>query len=466
MKLTFWGATRQVTGSMHLVTLDSGYNILLDCGLQYEKGDPFELNATFPFNPSEIDLLILTHAHIDHSGNIPTLIKQGYKGQILCTEPTAALVENLLHDSVNVQMAESKSKRKGSRGRHRIRNQEVLYGQKDVLNTLDRIVTVKFKQVFKINGELEMVLYPAGHILGAASVQLRIKEEGRLKTLGFTGDLGKTGAKIVVDPEPMPQLDYLITECTYGNRLHTAVDSAEEELYRHVKKNCIDAPGRLVIPAFSVGRTQAILFTLNQLYVQGKLNGITVFSDSTLGILSTRVHAQYDEFLNQETKDFFGRYGDLFEFPNLRIIQTESDQKAMQYHSGPCIIVSSAGMIEGGRIQQHVRNNIQDPLCTILIAGYCAEGTLGHRLLMGQPTIQIKNRECPVYARIRSTDVFSAHPDREGLTEYLNASKNEQLKHVFLVHGESGSMNEFAGYLTTLGFKGVTIPERGDQFTL
>lgn len=464
MNLTFWGAARQVTGSMHLITLQSGYKVLLDCGLQYERGEPIELNENFPFEPAEIDLLILTHAHIDHSGNIPTLIKKGYKGQVICTEPTAALVENLLNDSVNVQLAESKANRRNFKG-GKIQ-QRSLYGQKDVLVTLERVVTLGFKKQFKINSELSMTFFPAGHILGAASVLLEVNENGNTKRIGFTGDLGNENSKIVVDPEPMPDLDYLISESTYGNRLHSATLSAEDELFKHVKKNCIDAPGRLVIPAFSVGRTQAILFTLNQLYTQGKLNGITVFTDSTLGILSTKVHEKYDAYLNKETKDFYQQYGDLFDFPNLRIIQTESDQKQLTYHSGPSIIVSSAGMIEGGRIQQHVRNNIQNPLCTILIAGYCAEGTLGHRLLLGQPTIKIRNKESAVYARIKATDVFSAHPDRDGLVKYLKASDNPSLKTIFLVHGEEKSMLAFGTYLSETGLNKISIPVRGDSVIL
>ena len=465
MDITFWGATRQVTGSMHLLTLNSGYKILIDCGLRYEQGDAFEINDEFPFEPSSINLLVLTHAHIDHSGNIPTLIKRGYNGQVICTEPTAALVENLLKDSVNVQLSESKSKRRG--GNFNKNRPIPLYGQVHVSTALDRLLTLSFKKTFKINDQVSVTFYPAGHILGAASVLVEVIENGVTKRIGFTGDLGKLKSKIVVDAEPMPDLDYLICESTYGNRLHSALSTPEDELFKYIKKNCIDAPGRLVIPAFSVGRTQAILFTLNQLYVKGKLKGIKVFTDSPLGILSTKVHEKYDDYLNEESKIFIKEHGGLlFDFPNLRIIQTESDHKELAYHSGPSIIVSSAGMIEGGRIQQHVRNNIQNPLCTILIAGYCAEGTLGHRLLQGQPTIKIKNKDSPVYARVASTDVFSAHPDRDGLYKYINEINNKNLKKIFLVHGDEKAMESFAGFLSQKEFQNVVIPYRGDKFKL
>ncbi|MFM9946255.1 MAG: MBL fold metallo-hydrolase, partial [Bacteroidia bacterium] len=309
MEITFWGATRQVTGSMHLLTLNSGFKILIDCGLTYERGDAIEMNDNFPFEPSSVNLLVLTHAHIDHSGNIPTLIKRGYNGQVLCTEPTAALVENLLKDSVNVQLADSKGKNRKANNAKGM----VLYGQVQVSTAIDRLVTLPFKKTFKINDKVNITFYPAGHILGAASVLVEVIEEGKTKRIGFTGDLGKLNSKIVVDSEPMPDLDYLITESTYGNRLHSVTLPAKDELYKYVKKNCVDSPGRLVIPAFSVGRTQAILFTLNQLYTEGKLKGIKVFTDSPLGILSTKVHEKYGDYLNQESKDFANIHGGLFD---------------------------------------------------------------------------------------------------------------------------------------------------------
>ncbi len=464
MNITFWGAARQVTGSMHLITLNSGFKILIDCGLHYERGDAIELNDDFPFEPSSINSLVLTHAHIDHSGNIPTLIKRGYNGQILCTEPTAALVENLLKDSVNVQLAESKSNRR--KGKFNKNKPAPLYSQAQVVTAIDRLITLSFKKIFRINNEVSITFYPAGHILGAASVLVEVNENRITKRIGFTGDLGKLNSKIVVNSEAMPDLDYLVCESTYGNRLHSIASSPQDELYKYIKKNCIDSPGRLVIPAFSVGRTQAILFTLNQLYVEGKLKGIKVFTDSPLGILSTLVHEKYDDYLNEETKVFYKSHGNLFDFPNLRTIQTESDQKEMAYHTGPYIIVSSAGMAEGGRIQQHVRANIQNPLCTILIAGYCAEGTLGYRLLQGQSTIKIKNKESAIYARIASTDVFSAHPDRDGLFNYISETKNENLKKIFLVHGEEQNIDEFKNFLLNKGLENIVIPHKGDSFLL
>ncbi|MCB9251108.1 MAG: MBL fold metallo-hydrolase [Flavobacteriales bacterium] len=463
MKLNFWGAAKQVTGSMHQLVLKSGYNVLIDCGLQYERGDSLEVNHDLPVNPKEVDLILLTHAHIDHSGNIPTFIKKGYDGNIICTEPTYALAESLLSDSVNVQLAESKP---GKNKRKWVRHTSVLYGQKDVNHAMNKTLTYPFLKWFEVNEELRFMFYPAGHILGAASILLEIRERNTITRIGFTGDLGQINAKIVVDPMPMPELDYLVSESTYGNRLHKNEFSPEEELERYIQKNCINIRGRIVIPAFSVGRTQAILFTLNKLYRKGILKGIRVFTDSKLGIQSTKIHAAYDSYLNEEAKKFIEEYGSLFEFPELRVIQTESEQKEMAYHSGPSIIVSSAGMIEGGRIQQHIRNNIQNPMCTILIAGYCAKGTLGYRLLQGQNSVKIKNKEHAVFAKIRSTDVFSAHPDRTGLVDYIKNSESGKLKKIFLVHGEAQNMTEFGEFLGEQINTEIVIPEKGMSFEI
>ncbi len=463
MNITFWGAAKQVTGSMYLLTLDSGYTILVDCGLNYEKGVDLQSNEKFPFEPSSVQLLLLTHAHIDHSGNIPTLIKRGFKGQILCTEPTLALAENLLKDSVNVQMAESRSRRKKS---GKSRDIKALYGQFDVEKTIERMVTVTFNKTFQVNEEVKVTFYPAGHILGAASILIEAGKGDKLKRIGFTGDLGKKGAKLVVDSQAMPDLDYLICESTYGDRKHQNTGKAEDELYKYVKACCIDSPGRLVIPAFSVGRTQAILFVLNQLYQKGLLGNIKVFTDSPLGILSTKIHNEFDDYLNEEAKSFLKKHKALFEFPSLSIVKSEADQKAMSYHGGPSIIVSSAGMIEGGRIQQHVRNNIQNPLGIILIAGYCATGTLGHRLLHGSGSVTINHKEQPVYAKIRATDIFSAHPDKDGLLNYLEESKLKASAKVFLVHGEEKGLLAFAHFLKEKIKNPIIIPEIGSKFEI
>jgi metallo-beta-lactamase family protein len=460
MKLTFHGAARQVTGSMYLLELASGYSVLIDCGLNYEKDVPREENANFPFDPEDIDLVVLTHAHIDHSGNLPTLFAKGFEGQILCTEPTWALSDILLTDSANIEAKRVNKKRKKKAPTRR------LYGYKQVMDVVDHMVTLQFNEPFKVNDQLSVELIPAGHILGAASVIFTVTEKGKTKRLGFTGDLGKSDAKIVVPPTPMQDLDYLVLEGTYGSRFHKEERSAEETLLEHIQKTCVDQPGRLIIPAFSVGRTQAILFTINKLFRDGKVKNIRVFTDSPLGISSGNIHDDYVEFMNDEAREFVRQYRDLFRFPQLDIVEDKEDEENMRKTYEPSIIVSSAGMLDGGRIQRHIANNVQNPQCTILIAGYCTPGTLGADLLEGKKTVRIGKHDRDVYARISSTDVFSAHPDQTELVSYAKSVQQKStLKQVFLAHGEEESLLIMKDVLSA-DFESVTVPKRNESFDL
>lgn len=472
MNITFWGAARQVTGSMYQIKLDNGYNILLDCGLDYENREDFDANnRNFPFLPEEIDLLILTHAHVDHSGNLPNLIRQGYRGQILCSEPTVELTYNLLLDSLNVQRIESSRKngaRKNKKNRFVKKSKSeqaaTLYGRADVEKTLEAMVSIGFYQPFQVNEDITVELYEAGHILGAASVRLTIRENGLSKTIGFTGDLGNYGSKLVKDPQPMKDLDYLVCESTYGARLHNSSSSdAESVLLEYVQNTCVKYKGKLVIPAFSVGRTQSIIFTFNQLYVQGKLPGVKIYTDSPLAIRTTRMYAAHTGMLNREAADFYAEHGNLFSFPDLYAIENDNDSRMISLMPEPAVIISAAGMVEGGRIQEHVKNNIGDPYSTVLIAGYCAEGTLGAELLKGRPTVKVSKRMRQVYAKIARTDVFSAHPDREGLLRYFKDVNAAGLKKLFLVHGEYAGMQSLKQHS---GLEQIEMPAAGDTYYL
>ena len=408
MKYTCWGAAKQVTGSMHLLELESGYKILVDCGIDYEDKDNKEINAHFQFNPRDIDVLLLTHAHIDHSGNIPNLVKQGFKGEIICTEPTAFLLDKLWIDSVNIQ-----------NNNHNRRQTTRLYGFKEVKDANEQLLTVNFNQNVSLNSEVSFAFYEAGHIIGAASIRIEVKEEDTLKTIGFTGDLGNPGSKLIVDPTPMKGLNYLVTETTYGNREHKEKRSPEDVLIEYVTKTCVDQEGRLIIPAFSVGRTQSILFTLKKLFNEGKLPSVRVFADSPLALASSNIHNRFSDYLNDEAKNYKLVDGSLFDFKSLYLIEDKSDVEDMELYRDSCIIVSSAGMLEGGRIQHHISDHIQNPSCTILIAGFCSPGTLGAQLLEGRSTIRVKGNDKYVFAKIDQTDVFSAHPDTHGLQDYF-----------------------------------------------
>ena len=459
MKLTIWGAAQQVTGSMHLLQTEN-YNILIDCGLDYEKGTYQEENEFFPFDPSTIDVVILTHAHIDHSGNLPTLVKLGFEGQVLCTPPTADLTEILLFDSVNIFLSKQNRKPKRGRGNY---GPKPLYLHKHVMETVDRFVTIGFNKTFKINGNIELIFIPAGHLLGAAAVTLSITENGINKKIGFTGDVGRKNYPVLVDPEALPPLDYLVSESTYGGRLHTNDTTLQEKLIETIQETCIKSPGRLIIPAFSIGRTQSLVFTLNQIFSKGLLPPVQIFVDSPLANFATDIYRKHHQLVNDEAKAFYQIKGDEFEFENLIYVQDRKESESVMNYLEPCIIISSAGMLEGGRIQDHLYHNIQNYYCTILFIGYCAKGTLGYKLLSGAPIVRIKDREMMVYATIRQTDLLSGHGDHNDLVKTIK--QTGQPKKVFLVHGEDKSLQSLSLALQADGFN-VEVPERGEVFEL
>ncbi|SDS96537.1 metallo-beta-lactamase family protein [Mucilaginibacter mallensis] len=463
MKLTIHGAARQVTGSMHLLQVDK-YKILVDCGLDYEKDHNIQMNEDFPFDPVEIDLVILTHAHIDHSGNLPTLVRLGFEGQILCTPPTADLTELLLMDSVSIFMR--KAQKKGKRGKSKFNSGgQPLYLQKHVMDTVERFVTIGFNRPFRVNGDIELTFIPVGHLLGAAAAVLKINDNGTEKSIAFTGDIGRKNYPVLNDPESLPQVDYLVTESTYGGRFHSKGKSVEETLVEVIEKACIKEQGRMIIPAFSIGRTQSLVFALNKIFSSGLLPPVKVFVDSPMASMATGIYRKYHNLVNQEAQDFYKNQGDEFEFDNLTYVETLKDSRQVSNYFEPCIIISSAGMLEGGRIQDHLFYNIQNYYCTILFIGYCAKGTLGHRLLRGDSIVHIKDRDLAVYATIKQTDVLSAHGDHEDLTNVVHQQDKTKNKSVFLVHGETESMQALADSLEFDEYK-VVIPEKGISYEL
>lgn len=468
MKITFWGAAKQVTGSMHMLTLDNGYKILVDCGLNYEqKRDMHDGAFRFPFNAADIDVVVLTHAHIDHSGNLPALVHHGFRGHILCTPATADLTRYLLFDSANIQWQEYKQ-RLARAGKNRRNNvPKPMYMEKQVEETMDRIVTLPFNKKFSINEEVSIELIEAGHLLGAASVVVESKKGDRMQRIGFTGDLGRSYAELIRTPVPMTNLDYLVSETTYGGRKHRSAANSEEELMRYIEDTCIRVRGRLIIPAFSVGRTQSIVHVLNRLEKKGLLPPVKVFVDSPLAVRTTHVYEQYPMLLNKEASAFVRDHDSLFDFDRLYWVDEPGAHDELMQYTESCIIVSAAGMVEGGRIQEHVRNNIQNPFSTILIAGYCAEGTLGYRLLQGMRSVTINGRDYPIYAKIASTDVFSSHPDQDEIFNYIKACDHPGLKKVFLVHGDEPNLVAMKDKLENSGMQAtVEIPDPQDQYTL
>jgi len=463
MRLTIHGAARQVTGSMHLLEVGQ-YKILIDCGLDYEKDRSIQSNEDFPFNPADIDVVVLTHAHIDHSGNLPTLVRLGFNGQILCTPPTADLTELLLLDSVSIFMHKAQKGRKHRKGKFNTGAQP-LYLQKHVMDTVERFVPIGFNRPFRINGNIELTFVTVGHLLGAAAAVFKVTEDGIEQSIAFTGDVGRKNYPVLDDPQPLPDVDYLVTEATYGGRYHTKDRTVEQALIETIEKACIKEQGRLIIPAFSIGRTQSLVYSLNKIFSSGLLPPVKVFVDSPLAMRSTEVFRKYHSLVNKEAQDFYNRRGDEFEFDNLEYVETLKDSRQVSNYFEPCVIISSAGMLDGGRVQDHLFHNIQNYYCTILFIGYCAKGTLGHRLLRGDPIVHIKDRDMAVYATIKQTDVLSAHGDHEDLMDTVRQMDKQKLKKVFLVHGEVVSMDALASALEGEGYV-VTVPEKGVSYLL
>lgn len=475
MNLQFLGASRQVSGSMYLLEVND-YRILIDCGLDLEKKleytpNPEEFsNRYFPFEASMINLMVLTHAHIDHSGSIPVLYREGFEGQILCTPPTADLTGILLYDSANLNLKKVKAAQGNSRRKQKkmdfLLSKGDLYFPKDVDETLENFVTLNFQRKFRITDEISVTFYQAGHLLGAAHVVFEIFENGQKKTLAFSGDIGRHDYPLHVDPVKLPPVDYLIMESTYGNRIHQDTDNPKEALYSIIKSTCMDKAGRLIIPAFSVGRTQAVLFSLNQLIEEGRIPAIRVFTDSPLGKSSTKIYQKYLSYLNPEARDFYGETSTLFDFENLVFMQSEKESQAIDNYREPCIIISSSGMISGGRVEYHIAQNLENAYATILLIGYAAEGTLGRELLEQKPTVIIKNKEYRLNAKVEKIDVFSGHADKEGLLQFAQNQQPDQIKKIFLVHGDQPSMFDFQKDLQDLGFRDVICPEKYELFNL
>ncbi|KQS30804.1 MBL fold metallo-hydrolase RNA specificity domain-containing protein [Dyadobacter sp. Leaf189] len=472
MKLTFWGAAQQVTGSMFLLESDD-YRILIDCGSDFDldeigrKNRYEEQKGVFPFEPSLINTVLLTHAHIDHSGNIPNLYKEGFEGRVVCTEPTMALTSLLLKDAANLHQKRLNARQGSSKKRGK--KKEVpkdYYVEKHVIEAMDNFVPVAFGNRYRIADNVTVTFYPAGHLLGAAHIVLEVYENGEKKRLCFSGDIGRKNYPLLIDPQEVPQVDYLVCESTYGNRLHENTGTPVDALADVIKRTCIDIPGRLIIPSFSVGRTQALLYTLNQLYLDKSFPFIKVFSDSPLAHSSTKVYQKHARMLNREARDFQEDNDMLFDFENLIYLESADASRAVSNYNEPCIIISSSGMVQGGRVEQHVEANIGNPYATILMIGYASEGTLGWRLLNGQDTISIRGKQLPVLANIEKIDVFSGHGDQNDLLRFVKMQDPEKLKRVFLVHGEQQSMAEFQSKIQENGFKSVEIPVRGTTYEL
>jgi metallo-beta-lactamase family protein len=468
MKIAFHGAARTVTGSKHLLTLQNGKQILLDCGMFQGMGKETDaLNRDFGFDPSTIDFMILSHAHIDHSGLIPKLVKEGFRGQIYCTPATKELASILMEDSADIQRDDAKFMNKRLRAKN-LPPIEPLYDQDDVAAAVKLFRVVDYDRHFNIDDQVELLFTDAGHIIGSAAVNIMVKENNRQKHFTFSGDVGRYRDIILKSPQNFPQAGVILLESTYGNRLHEDAVSSPDQLWQWIEKTCLKKKGKLIIPAFSVGRTQEILFSINALEEDGrwKKAGIPVYVDSPLSIEATEVVKSHPENFNKEIQELLKTDKDPFGFQGLHYIKTVDESKELNFRPGPCIIISASGMADAGRIKHHIANNINNPNNTILIVGYCEPGSLGGKLMSGAKEVRIYGEFHDVVAEVGVMRSMSAHGDYDDLCQFLACQDPQLVDKLFLVHGEYDVQEDFRNKLIKKGFLDVEIPERHTEWGL
>jgi metallo-beta-lactamase family protein len=466
MILTFKGAAKTVTGSKHIITTQQGKKILLDCGLyQNSAKDNDELNSHLGFNPAEIDAVILSHAHIDHSGNLPLLVKLGFTGKIYATPATRDLCEVMLMDSAHIHENDMVflNKRRAKMGKPPLKP---LYTTKDAGKCMKHFYTVPYHNEFVINDEVSFNFTDAGHILGSAVVNLAIKDLNKIIHVCFTGDIGRPHDLIIKAPEKFRQADYIICESTYGNRLHDDAAMAAEKLLQVVLETCVEKKGKLLIPAFSLGRTQEVVYTLDRLKTQGLLPAIKVFVDSPLSMNATDIMRKYSDSFNEEIQKYMEIDDDPFGFKNLIYIQDAEESKALNELKEPCIIISASGMMEAGRIKHHLHNNIGKENCTLLVVGFVPPNSLGHRLLRGDKQVRIFGEVHDVKMQIKAINSYSAHADYTEIIDFLSCQNKADLKKIFLVHGNEDVMFDFKTKLIESGFSNIEIPDLNDYYEL
>ncbi|MGZ3932897.1 MAG: MBL fold metallo-hydrolase RNA specificity domain-containing protein, partial [Bacteroidia bacterium] len=424
-----------------------------------------ELNRNLGLDPQSIDAVILSHAHIDHSGNLPLLVKQGFTGPIYCTPATLDVCKLLLVDSAHIHESDVIfiNKRRRKKGLPDIKP---LYTVSDAERSLKFFRPVKFNEVCHVNEEVSFSFSPNGHIIGSAAVHISVHESGKTTTLAFTGDIGRYADPILPPPEAFGQADYIISESTYGNRLHEAGSDAETKFLSIVLETCVKNRGRLVIPAFSLGRTQEVLYMINKLENKGVLPAIKIYVDSPLSTHATEVVKKHRECFNEELKAYLKNDPDPFGFPHLKYIEDATASKALNQLKEPCIIISASGMADAGRVKHHIANAVGDPRNAILIMGYCAPRTLGAKLLAHEKQVHIFGEYYSVKAKVEAILSYSAHADYNEILKFLSCQAKQKVKRIFLVHGESAAKVSLKDKLLAEGYADVSIPLKGESFHL
>lgn len=463
MRVTFYGAAQTTTGSMHELEI-AGTRCLLDCGLyQGKRKEAFERNRHLPFDPSALPWVLLSHAHIDHSGNLPTLVRQGFRGQILATAATRDLCELMLRDSAHLQEKDVQhvNKKRARQGKNLF---EPLYTENDIDPTLERFRTVSYGEEVPLGDGLTVRFHDAGHILGSSLISLQWRYQGSPRRLLFTGDLGRPNMPILRDPEVVRDVDVLITESTYGEREHPPMADVTGRLKGFVE-DIVAQRSKLLIPSFSVGRTQQVLYYLHRLYREGRICPVPVYVDSPLSVRATEVHRRHPECFDTETLAELLEGDDPFSFRCVRFITEVEDSKKLNDEPGPAIIISASGMCEGGRILHHLKHHIGDPRTLILFVGFQAVHTLGRRLVERQNPVRIFGEEYSLEARVHTLNALSGHADRAEMLAYIRAMGRPP-KQAFVVHGEPPAAGRIAEELRNLGVSEIRIPAPGETFPL
>ena len=469
MKIKFCGADKEVTGSAHLITLDNGFSFLLDCGLYqgYDKGMA-DFNKTWLFDVTKLDCIVLSHAHIDHIGRLPRIVKDGFDGPIYATPATQSLAAILLLDSamIHEKDAEYANKKLASKGiEYSEEVLEPLYVPDDVPPVMEKFTTHNYNRWFNIHPDVQVNYHDSGHILGAASVNLRINENGKARTLSFSGDIGRPNRPILRDPDPMERAEIIITESTYGNREHETQPEESARLLEIIRRTCVEQRGKVIIPAFSVGRTQEIVYMMDRMSTEGILPRVPVYVDSPLSVNATAIYNAHPECYDRDLLNYLLEDKDPFGFNGLTYIKNVEESKSLNDNQDPCVIISASGMVTAGRIQHHIINNCDNKRNTTLIIGYCAPGTPGRFIMDGADHIRLHGQEKPILATVEVMQSFSAHGDRKEMRNFLQNQK-DIAKRIFLVHGEEDVQIAYKAYLEEDGFSGISIPSLGEEIIL